>query len=207
VFSFILAEKANFPVKVMCETLGVSTSGFYAWRDRPPSTRARHDRVILDKIRCIRADSRETYGSPRVHFELRDDHDVMCGRKRVARLMRAHGIRGCCRRRRHWTTKKDRGVAPAADLLERDFTSPAPNRRWVADITQDELGATGARSVSVSSEVSAKAEELRRAVPCASTSAPIRKRLWLLPPMASAVVPPQPMTRGCARGSSCLAAA
>ena len=122
-------------MKVMSETLGVSTSGFYAWRDRPPSTRAERDAVILEKIRSVHADSRETYGSPRIHVELRDDHDIMCGRKRVARLMKAHGIRGCCRRRRHWTTNKARGVAPATDLLERDFTSEAPDRRWVADIT------------------------------------------------------------------------
>jgi putative transposase len=122
-------------VKVMCDTLSVSTSGFYAWKDRPPSTRARRDMVILDKIRCIHADSRATYGSPRIHVELRDDHDVFCGRKRVARLMAGAGIRGCCRRRKHWTTRKDRGVGPAPDLLERDFTSPAPDRRWVADIT------------------------------------------------------------------------
>jgi len=79
--------------------------------------------VILDKIRCIHTESRETYGSPRIHFELKEEHDIRCGRKRVARLMVANGIRGCCRRRRHWTTKKDRGVAPASDLLERDFSS------------------------------------------------------------------------------------
>jgi len=97
-FRFILAEKANFPVKVMCEVLDVSTSGFYGWRDWPPSLRARRDMVILDKIRCIHTESRETYGSPRIHFELKNEHDIYCGRKRVARLMVSSGIRGCCRR-------------------------------------------------------------------------------------------------------------
>jgi putative transposase len=91
--------------------------------------------MILEKIRRIHKDSRQTYGAPRVHFELKDEHDVSCGRKRVARLMTAHGIRGCCRRRRHWTTRKDRDAVPASDLLQRAFTADAPNKRWVADIT------------------------------------------------------------------------
>lgn len=132
---FIQAEKANFPVKVMCEVLGVSRAGFYAWANRKPSLRARHDAVLLEKIRCIHKDSRQTYGSPRIHIELKEDHRIFCGRKRVARLMAAHGIRGCCRRRRHWTTRKDAASAPSEDLLNRDFTADAPNKRWVADIT------------------------------------------------------------------------
>lgn len=134
-FRFIEAEKANFPIKVMCQVLEVSKAGFYAWRKRPLSQRAQQDVLILDKIRCIHKESRETYGSPRIHFELADEHDLRCGRKRVARLMAAHGIRGCCRRRRHWTTRKDRDAIPADDLLERDFNADAPDKRWVADIT------------------------------------------------------------------------
>jgi putative transposase len=128
-------EKANFPIKVLCDTLEVSKAGFYAWRSRPPSDRARRDAVILEKVKCIHTDSRGTYGAPRIHFELKDEHHIHCGRKRVARLMAAHGIRGCCRRRRHWTTRKDRDALPASDLLNRDFTADAPNQRWVADIT------------------------------------------------------------------------
>ena len=134
VFAFIEAEKANFPVKVMCEVLGVSRAGF-SWQNRKPSLRAQRDEVLLEKIRCIHKDSRETYGCPRIHIELKEDHGLFCGRKRVARLMGAHGIRGCCRRRRHWTTRKDAGSAPSEDLLNRDFTAHAPNKRWVADIT------------------------------------------------------------------------
>ena len=134
-FQFVEAERANFPVKVMCETLGASTSGFYAWTARPPSPRAQRDAVLLEKIRLVHKGSRETYGAPRIHIELKQDHGVSCGRKRVTRLMAGAGIRGCCRRRRHWTTTRTRGAARAADLLERDFTARAPDTRWVADIT------------------------------------------------------------------------
>jgi putative transposase len=119
----------------MCEVLGVSKSGFYAWTKRKPSLRAQRDALLLKRIRCIHKDSRETYGSPRIHFELKDQYRILCGRKRVARLMAAHGIRGCCRRRRHWTTRKADGATPSQDLLNRDFTADAPNKRWVADIT------------------------------------------------------------------------
>ena len=119
----------------MCEVLGVSRAGFYAWANRKPSLRAQRDGVLLEKIRCIHKDSRETYGSPRIHFELKEDHGISCGRKRVARLMAAHDIRGCCRRRRHWTTRRNAGSIPSQDLLNRDFTADAPNKRWVADIT------------------------------------------------------------------------
>ncbi len=137
-FRFIEAEKANFPISVMCEVLDVSKAGFYAWGKRPQSDRAQRDALILGKIRCIHTESRQTYGAPRIHFELADEHDLHCGRKRVARLMAAHGIRGCSRRRRHWTTKKDRSALPSADLLERDFSADAPDKRWVADIERHE---------------------------------------------------------------------
>lgn len=119
----------------MCETLGVSTSGYYAWRDRPLSPRAKRDGIMLTKIRHIHEQSRATYGAPRIHVELEEEHGISCGRKRVARLMATAGIRGCCRRRRHWTTRTDRDTTHASDLLERDFTADAPDQRWVADIT------------------------------------------------------------------------
>ena len=119
----------------MCETLGVSTSGFYSWRKRPPSPRAQRDEMLLGKIRNIHEQSRATYGAPRIHVELEDDHGISCGRKRVARLMATAGIRGCCRRRRRFTTTSDHAQAHARDLLERDFSAAAPDQRWVADIT------------------------------------------------------------------------
>ena len=119
----------------MCEVLGVSKSGFYAWRQRPRSRRAQADEILLEKIRCIHKESRETYGAPRVHVELKEGHGISCGKKRAARLMAAAGIRGCFRRRRHWTTRRDSSSVAASDLLNRDFTADAPDRRWVADIT------------------------------------------------------------------------
>jgi putative transposase len=135
VFCFIHAEKANHKVTTMCRVLGVSTSGYYAWRTRKPSSRARMDAVLTEVIKCIHATSRGTYGAPRVHVELKEDHRISCGRKRVARLMRAAGIEGCHRRRRHWTTRRDNNAAPAPDLVDRNFTAAAPDRLWTADIT------------------------------------------------------------------------
>ena len=90
---------------------------------------------MTDKIKCIHAASRGMYGAPRVHVELRDDHGIRCGKKRVARLMRAAGIEGCHRRRRHWTTRRDKDATPAPDLVARNFTAAAPDRLWTADIT------------------------------------------------------------------------
>lgn len=82
VYKLIDAEKASFPVAVLCKVLSVSRSGYYAWRDRPPSKRSREDATLTDKIHEIHERSRETYGSPRVHAELRSI-GVRCGRKRV----------------------------------------------------------------------------------------------------------------------------
>src|SRR5215210_8533585 len=114
--------------------LGVSKSGYYAWRGRPPSERRRQDTLLIEKIREIHIRSRETYGYPRVHAEL-CSLGVRCGRRRVARLMRAAGLRGCVRGKKHRTTRRDLRAAPAADLLRRDFVAGRPNRVWLADIT------------------------------------------------------------------------
>ena len=114
--------------------LKVSRSGYYDWKDRPPSRRSREDIVLTSKIREIHERSRKTYGSPRVHAELRAV-GVRCGRKRVARLMRKAGLKGCLRGRKKRTTRRDGSAMPAADLICRDFTAGGPNRLWVADIT------------------------------------------------------------------------
>jgi len=137
IYTFIETEKANHRVSAMCRTLIVSKSGFYGWRDRPPSARARADAMLSEKIARIHADSRETYGTPRIHFELRT-LGVRCARKRVARLMREAGLFGCGgRRRKARTTLRSRTerTPPAPDLVERNFTPAAPDRLWVADIT------------------------------------------------------------------------
>ena len=131
------AQKANYRVSVMCRTLKVSKSGFYGWRDRPPSARAKADALLSEKIARIHGDSRETYGAPRIHFELRM-LGLRCARKRVARLMREGGLFGCGgRRRKLRTTLRSQAerTPPAPDLVRRDFTPEAPERLWVADIT------------------------------------------------------------------------
>ncbi len=134
-FRFIAAEKVNHPVARLCRVLRVSTSGFYARRVRPPSARAVADAALTATIRAIHAGSRGTYGAPRVHAELADGHGVRCGRKRVARLMRAAGLVGVCRRRSVRTTRRDEAATVSDDLVKRAFAAPAPDRLWVADIT------------------------------------------------------------------------
>jgi putative transposase len=121
----------------MCRALKVSKSGFYCWRDRAPSARAQADALLSEKIIRIHRDSHETYGAPRIHFELRA-LGVRCARKRVARLMREAGLFGCGgRRKKVRTTLRSRTerIPPAPDLVKRNFTPEAPDRLWVADIT------------------------------------------------------------------------
>jgi len=133
-FGFIDAEKAYLPVSLLCRVLGVSRSGYYAWRERPPSRRSQEDAALTERIAQVHARSRETYGYPRVHAELRA-LGVRCGRRRVARLMRKAGLRGCVRGKRRHTTLRDRNAAPAPDLVRREFDAPAPDLLWLADIT------------------------------------------------------------------------
>ncbi len=133
-FELIEAEKANHSVPMLCRLLGVSRSGYYAWRNRPPSERARFDAVLLEKIETIHRNSRATYGAPRVHAELRAI-GIRCGRKRVARLMRRAKLKGCLRGRRMRTTHRRALQQVAPDLVGRNFASEEPDRLWVADIT------------------------------------------------------------------------
>ena len=138
VFAFIEAEKANFSIKFMCERLGVTRGGFYAWRKRPPSRRRVTDAAYTAVIKKIHADSRGNYGAPRICAELADDYNIRCGRKRVARLMRQAGIAGCHRRKRTWTTRRDDSQPPAPDRVNRQFAAAGPNELWVADIERHE---------------------------------------------------------------------
>jgi putative transposase len=133
-FGFIDAEKAYLPVALLCRMLGVSRSGHYAWRERPPSRGSREDAALTRSIREIHLRSRETYGYPRVHAELRA-LGVRCGRRGVARLMRQAGLRGCLRGKRRRTTRRDLRVVPAPDLVKREFAAPARDLLWLADIT------------------------------------------------------------------------
>ena len=135
-YRLIDQEKAHHGVSRLARVLGVARAGYYAWSSRPASARTLADRALTEQIRQIHARSRGTYGAPRVHAELRLGLDVHVGRKRVARLMRAAGLQGCHRRRRHGLTRRDPAATAAPDRVERQFTPPAPDRLWVADITQ-----------------------------------------------------------------------
>jgi putative transposase len=135
-YRLIEVEKAHHAVSQLCRVLGVARAGYYAWSSRPPSARAIADAALAEQIRDIHARSRGTYGAPRVHAELRLGLGVRVGRKRVARLMRGAGVVGVHRRRRHGLTRRDPAATSAPDLVERQFTPPATDRLWVADITQ-----------------------------------------------------------------------
>jgi HTH-like domain len=124
IYTFIETEKANHRISRMCRVLKVFKSGFYGWRDRAPSARAQADAILSEKIARIHRDSRETYGAPRIHFELRT-LGVRCARKRVARLMREAGLFGCGGRRRKARTtlrSQTERTPPAPDLVKRNFT-------------------------------------------------------------------------------------
>ena len=128
-------NQACFPISVMARVLGVSKAGYYAWRHRPPSAHARADEVLLARIKTVHISSRQTYGAPRVHAELRAAGERH-GRKRIARLMRVAGLVGASRRRGGpITTQRDKHARPAPDLVDRDFQAAGPNQLWVADIS------------------------------------------------------------------------
>ena len=129
------ANQAIFPIATMARVLNVSEAGYHAWRKRPPSKKQEADTALLKRVRTIHASSRETYGAPRVHAELRAGGEKH-GRKRIARVMRAAGLVGASRRRAGiTTTRRDREARPAPDLVDRKFAADRPNRLWVADIT------------------------------------------------------------------------
>jgi putative transposase len=133
-FAFIAAEKAGFPVAPLCEVLGVSRSGFYAWQERPPAKRTQTDQRLAVEIAAVHAESRRRYGSPRVHAELRD-RGQRVGRKRIARLMQAQGLRARTTRRFRTTTDSQHALPIAANVLDRQFATRAPDAVWVTDIT------------------------------------------------------------------------
>lgn len=128
------AHQAEFRVTTMCRVLGVSTSGYYAWRSRGESARASADAALSARIVHIHEESRRTYGAPRIYAELQEEGQPV-GQKRVARLMRASNIVGVSRRRSFHTTRRDPAARPAPDLVDRKFTADGPNQLWVADMT------------------------------------------------------------------------
>jgi len=137
VYRFVDRERACHPVATLCRVLGVSRAGYHAWRHRLSGARAAADAALSRRIRAIHGASRGTYGAPRVHARLRAE-GIRVGRKRVARLMRADGLVGVHRRRRARPTPRSvpRVTTTAPDLVRRHFRAPAPDRLWVADITE-----------------------------------------------------------------------
>lgn len=129
-----MANQADYPVRTMCRTLGVSASGFYAWQSRAPCQRSIDNAVMTERIRQALADSDQTYGMPRVRAELMDQ-GVRISRQRVARLMRAARLRGVSRRRFVVTTRRDERQRPAPDLVQRRFQADGPDQLWVADMS------------------------------------------------------------------------
>ena len=134
-YRFIQAEKASYPVEVLCQVLAVARSGYYAWCRRPASVRAQQNQWLVTHIRTCYQASRGRYGSPRIHQDLRA-HGVRVGRHRVARLMRLHGLRSV--RRRRSLEANRHGTLPgscAANILRREFAATRPNEKWAGDIT------------------------------------------------------------------------
>ena len=130
----IQAEKANYPVVMMCSLLGVSRSGFYAWQVRPRSRRKLEDEELLERIRDVFIRSRGTYGSPRVHAELRAE-GLKVGHNRVARLMRENGLQARRRKRFRRTTDSTHDLPVAENILDRNFDVDRPDTVWAADLT------------------------------------------------------------------------
>lgn len=133
-FAFVHAEKAHFPVAVLCRLLGVSRQGYYASVARGPSERVLSERALHTELRRLHDESRGTYGSPRMVHALRAA-GLCVGKSRVERAMRALGIAAVGRRRFRSTTQRNPAHAAAENVLGRDFAARGPNERWVTDIT------------------------------------------------------------------------
>jgi transposase InsO family protein len=134
IFGFISAEKAVYPIQTLCRCLGVTRSGYYAWRARPAAARHRRDAQLLRRLRLVHAESRGTYGRPRLHRALQAQGETV-GAKRVARLMRHAGLMARGRRRYRVTTDSARAYPTAPNQLARRFTPRQLNRVWAADLT------------------------------------------------------------------------
>ena len=128
------AHQPIFRIRRMCRALGVSASGYYAWWDRPLSRRAEANRQLVAEIQRVHTAARGVYGARKTWRQLRAE-GIRCGKHRVARLRRLHGIEATRRRRFKLTTQSRQGQWIAPNRLARQFTAPAPNRAWVGDVT------------------------------------------------------------------------
>lgn len=141
-FTFIAAKKAEHTVSILCRCLRVTRSGFYAWQGRPESTHTRRDRQLRVLVHASFDASRQRYGSPRIHEDLREQHEP-ASRKRVVRLMQEDGLVARARKRYTCTTMSDHDQPVAANLLDRQFEAAAVNQRWVGDTTEFVIGDSG----------------------------------------------------------------
>jgi transposase InsO family protein len=133
-YRFIEKHQNKYTIGRICELLGVSRSGFYAWKKRKPSQREQINQALIDHIRRIHRMSRKAYGSPRVYAQLKKQ-GVSCNQKTVARLMRQDGLKGQRKYRKVITTNSNHKFPIASNVLNREFTADGPNQKWVADIT------------------------------------------------------------------------
>ena len=136
IYTFIAGRCEDLPVATCCRVMKVSTSGFYQWKAQPCPDRDWDDAILTNTIIDIHRMSRRSYGSPRVHSELRLGLGTFCSRKRVERLMRQAGVRGIYRRRGHGCTRRDPAAELNDDLVGRQFDPDGPDRLWVMDVTE-----------------------------------------------------------------------
>jgi putative transposase len=132
-FRFIEDHRDEFPVTRMCKVLDVSPSGYYAWRQRPPSAREMANQELFKKIETVYNENYGVYGSPRIYRELKDQ--VVCSENRIARLMRLRHLQAKQAKRFKVTTKRNKAHPVAPNLLKRNFTTDLPDQTWLADIT------------------------------------------------------------------------
>jgi transposase InsO family protein len=142
-FRFIAVEKAQHALSLLCRCLRVTRSGFYAWQGRPESARTTRDRHLKVLVHASFAASQGRYGSPRVHRDLREDHEERVSRKRVIRLMQEEKLQARVRKRFKCTTDSNHAHPVAANLLDRQFMADASNQRWVGDTTEFVIGESG----------------------------------------------------------------
>ena len=133
-FALIDQAKEQFPVQRLCGVLGVSQSGYFAWKDRPACRRQRDDLVLLAHTRSSFALSNGTYGSPRMTRELQDNGFAV-GRRRTARLMRENDIKARQKRRFKRTTDSEHSWPVAPNIIDQDFAADRPNQKWGVDIS------------------------------------------------------------------------
>ena len=133
-YAFIYEQCNRHSTERLCRVMGVSTSGYYDWRDREPSELAKRDQELANMIRDSHVNSHKIYGSPRVHDDLKADNQKV-SRKRVARLMQDQGLVARCVKAFKKTTVVDPELPVATNLLRQEFTATSPNQRWTSDIT------------------------------------------------------------------------